>query len=164
VREQRIVEKLTWVLWRERELLEGLLHRLEMEELVMSSGRTRWLPAASRDVEEAARQIREIELLRAVAADEAAAAVGLDPNPSLSALVAAADEPWRAILAEHREAFTVLSEEIIRAGATTRSLISAGLRAAHETLLDLGTPATTYSAAGAVTVGATRTAGLDRSL
>jgi hypothetical protein len=158
------VEKLTWVLWRERELLEGLLHRLEMEELVMSSGRTRWLPAAARDVEDAARQVREVELLRAVAADEAAGAVGLDPNPSLSSLVDAADEPWRAILAEHREAFSVLSEEIVRAASTARGLISAGLRAAHETLLDLGTGATTYSADGAVSVGATRTAGLDRSL
>ncbi len=67
------MEKLTWVLWRERELLEGLLYRLETEALVMSSGRTRWLPAAARDVEDAARQVREIELLRAVAADEAAA-------------------------------------------------------------------------------------------
>lgn len=158
------MEKLTWVLWRERELLEGLLYRLETEELVMSSGRTRWLPVASRDVEEAARQIRETELLRAVAADEAAADVGLGPNPSLSALVAAADEPWSAILADHREAFSALSEEIIRAAATNRSLISAGLRAAHETLLDLDTGPTTYSADGAVTVGATRTAGLDRSL
>jgi hypothetical protein len=158
------VEKLTWVLWRERELLEGLLHRLEMEELVMSSGRTRWLPAASRDVEEAAGRIREVELLRAVAADEAAESLGLDPNPSLSALVAAADEPWKSILAEHRKEFSVLSEEIIRAAATNRGLISAGMRAAHETLLDLGVGATTYTADGAVTVGATRTAGLDRSL
>jgi FlgN protein len=158
------VEKLTWVLWRERELLEGLLYRLETEEMVMSSGRTRWLVAASRDVEEAARRVREVELLRAVAADEAAAGAGLEPNPSLSALIAAAEEPWTSILAEHREAFTVLSEEIIRAAATNRGLISAGLRAAHETLLDLGAKATTYTADGAVLVGSTRTAGLDRSL
>ena len=158
------MEKLTWVLWRERELLEGLLHRLEMEELVMTSGRTRWLPAAARDVDEAARQVGEMELLRAVAADEAAAAVGLEPNPSLSALVAAADEPWRSILAEHREAFSVLSEEIIRAATTARGLIASGLRAAHETLLDLDAGATTYTADGAVTGGAARSVGLDRSL
>ena len=158
------MEKLTWILWRERELLEALLYRLEAEELVMASGRTRWLPNASRDIEEAVRQIREVELLRAVAADEAADAVGLAPNPSLSALVAAADEPWASILAEHREAFAALSEEITRAAATNRSLIAAGLRAAHETLLDLGGGATTYTAAGSVAVGGHRTTGLDRSL
>jgi hypothetical protein len=162
--EQRIVEKLTWVLWKERELLECLLYRLETEELVMSGGRTRWLPNAARDVDEAVRRIRETELLRAVAADEAAAAVGLDPNPSLGALVDVADEPWRSILAEHREAFSALSDEIVRAAATNRSLIAAGLRAAHETLLGVGAGVTTYTADGAVAVGATRTTGLDRSL
>ena len=158
------VEKLTWVLWRERELLEGLLYRLEAEELVMAGGRTRWIAAAARDVEDAARQIREVEVLRAVAADEAAASVGLDPNPSLSALATAADEPWSTILFEHRDALMVLSDEIIKAAATNRGLISAGLRAAHETLLGLGNGAKTYTADGAVEVGQTRSAVLDRSL
>lgn len=158
------MEKLTRVLWRERELLEGLLYRLETESMVMSSGRTRWLPAAARDVEETARQIREVEVLRAIAADEAAAAVGLDPNPSLSALVAAADEPWDAILADHRDAFIMLTDEIVRVATTNRSLIAAGLRAAHETLLDLGAGVTTYSAAGSVVVGVAPPAQLDRSL
>src|SRR5688572_8822543 len=152
------VEKLTWVLWRERELLEGLLYRLEAEELVMASGRTRWIAASARDVEDAVRQIREVEVLRAVAADEAAAAVGLDPNPSPNALAAAADEPWTSILHEHRDALMVLSDEIIKAAATNRGLISAGLRAAHETLLDLGNGAKTYTADGAVAVGHTRSA------
>ncbi|CAI9399237.1 flagellar export chaperone FlgN [Nocardioides sp. T2.26MG-1] len=158
------MEKLTWVLWRERELLEGLLYRLETEALVMSSGRTRWLPAAARDVEDAARQVREIELLRAVAADEAAAGVGLGPNPSLRALVAVADEPWASILAEHREAFATLSDDIVRAADVSRSLISAGLRAAHESLLGLGNDAPTYTAAGAVAAGVGAPAYVDRSL
>ena len=94
----------------------------------MAGGRTRWIAAAARDVEDAARQIREVEVLRAIAADEAAAAVGLDPNPSLSALAAAADEPWASILTEHREALMVLSDEIIKSAATNRSLISAAPR------------------------------------
>jgi hypothetical protein len=158
------VEKLTWVLWRERELLEGLLYRLEVEELVMAGGRTRWIAASARDVEDAARQIREVEVLRAVAADEAAETVGLAPNPSLSALATAADEPWASILNEHREALMVLSDEIIKAAATNRSLISSGLRAAHETLLGLGNGAQTYTADGAVAVGQARSAVLDRSL
>lgn len=158
------MEKLTWVLWRERELLEGLLYRLETEALVMSSGRTRWLPAAARDVEDAARQVREIELLRAVAADEAAAGVGLGPNPSLRALVAVADEPWATILEEHREAFAVLSDDIVRAADVSRSLISAGLRAAHESLLGLGNESPTYTAAGNVAVAVGAPAYVDRSL
>jgi len=90
------VEKLTWVLWRERELLEALLYRLELEELVMATGRTRWLAHAARDVDAAAAAMREFEILRAVAADEAAVAAGLETNASLAELIAVADEPWRA--------------------------------------------------------------------
>ena len=158
------MEKLTWVLWRERELLEGLLYRLELEELVMSSGRTRWIAASARDVEEAARQIREVEVLRAVAADEAAETVGLPPNPSLSALATAADEPWATILSEHRDTPRGPSAEIVRTAAPNRGLIPSGRRAAPETRLGLGSGARTYTADGAVAVGQTRSAVLDRSL
>jgi acyl-CoA synthetase (AMP-forming)/AMP-acid ligase II len=45
------VEKLSQVLWRERELLETLQYRLEVEQLVMAAGRTRWLAHATREVE-----------------------------------------------------------------------------------------------------------------
>ena len=93
------MEKLSLILWRERELLEALEYRLEVEQLVMANGRTRWLARAARDVEHVLDQIRQVELLRSVAADEAAAALGLDPNPSLGGLIAAVDEPWSSILA-----------------------------------------------------------------
>ena len=145
------MEKLTWVLWQEREFLETLLYRLEVEEMVMSSGRTRWLANAARDVEDVTASLRQVEVMRAVAADEAAVAVGLDPDPSLSDLASAAEEPWRSILVDHRDAFVALTGEIGRVAATNRSLIAAGLRATHETLLGVSDPgATTYTAAGSV--------------
>lgn len=160
-----VVDKLTWVLWREREFLETLLYRLEVEELVMSTGRTRWLANAARDVDHAAESLREVEVLRAVAADEAAAAAGLGPNPSLVDLIAVAEEPWRAILGEHRDAFLTLTDEIARVAATNRALITAGLRATRETLLGVDDGgATTYTAAGAVSHAATRSAVVDWSL
>lgn len=159
------MEKLTWVLWREREFLETLLYRLEVEELVMSTGRTRWLANAARDVDEVAASLREIEVLRSVAADETAAALGLDPNPSLTELIAVSEEPWRAILGEHRDAFMMLTDEIARVAATNRALIASGLRATHETLLSVDTGgATTYTAAGSVSHAAARSAVVDWSL
>ena len=45
------MEKLSLVLWRERELLEELHYRLEVEQLVLASGRSRWLAHATRDVD-----------------------------------------------------------------------------------------------------------------
>lgn len=158
------MEKLTWVLWREREMLEALLFRLEIEELVMATGRTRWLANASRDVETAASALRELEIARAVAANEAAEAAGLAPDASLGALIAAAAEPWRGILSDHRDAFLSLTDEIARVAQTNRGLIVAGLRATQETLLGLDRGTATYTSAGAVDHGETRSAVLDRSL
>ncbi len=45
------MEDLSLILWRERELLETLLYKLEQEQLVLASGRTRWLARAAREVE-----------------------------------------------------------------------------------------------------------------
>lgn len=158
------MEKLTWVLWRERELLEELLYRLEIEELVMSTGRTRWLTNASRDVEGAAATLREYEVLRAVAADEAADAAGLQPGSNLGALIDAAGEPWAGILSDHRDSFLRLTDEIARVAQTNRALIVAGLRATQDTLLGVERSGTTYTAGGAVDTGDARSAVLDRSL
>ena len=158
------MEKLSLILWRERELLEALQYRLEVERMVMAGGQTRWLARAARDVEHVLDQIRQVELLRSVAADEAAAGLGLDPNPSLGGLIAAVDEPWSTILADHREAFRATSEAITKLADENRSLISAGFRAAHETLLALGGGIQTYTPAGTTVQDAARSVHLDRSL
>ena len=39
------------ILWRERQLLELLVFKLEEEQLVLAAGRTRWLAHATREVE-----------------------------------------------------------------------------------------------------------------
>lgn len=158
------MEKLTWVLWRERELLEALLYRLELEELVMSTGRTRWLANAARDVDAASAALREVEVLRAVAADEAAEAAGLAPNASIGELIAASPEPWRSILSDHRDSFLALTDEIARVAQVNRALIVSGLRATQETLLGIDQGTATYTAAGAMDRGDARSAVLDRSL
>jgi hypothetical protein len=158
------VEKLTWVLWRERELLEALLYRLELEAMVMSTGRTRWLASAANDVDAASAALRDMEVMRAVAADEAADAAGLAPNSSLGELIDAAAEPWHSILIEHRDNFLALTDEIARVAQTNRALIVAGLRATQETLLGIDQGAATYTAAGSVARGDARSAVLDWSL
>ena len=60
------MEKLSQILWRERELLETLLFKLEEEQMVLAGGRTRWLARAAREVENVLDTIRETEILRAV--------------------------------------------------------------------------------------------------
>ena len=126
------MEKLSQILMRERELLETLLFKLETEQLVLASGRTRWLMRTAREVDAVLATIRETEILRSVVSDQVAAEIGLEHNPSLRALASAVDEPWRTILAEHHEAFVTLTREIGALADANRDLITAGYRSAHE--------------------------------
>lgn len=158
------MEKLSQILWRERELLENLLYRLEVEQLVMSSGRTRWLLHSAREVEAALGTIRETELLRSVASDEAAAALGLSANPSLNALVEACEEPWASILGDHRDAFLTLTADVTALAEVNRDLITAGIRSARETLLTLTEGTDGYDADGSAVLASNRTPLIDRSL
>ena len=158
------MEKLSLILWQERELLDVLQFRLEVEQLVLASGRSRWLMRAARDVEAVLETIRETEVLRAVAADAAAASIGMQSNPSLSALAEAADEPWSSILTEHREAFVAVTREVTALADSNRELISSGYRAARETLLSLGDSTEGYSPDGTAVVEPNRHRLVDRSL
>ncbi|MCM0621994.1 flagellar export chaperone FlgN [Nocardioides bruguierae] len=152
------MEKLALVLWRERELLETLLYRLEVEQLLLTNHRSDHLTRAANDVEAVLETIRQTEVLRAVAADEAAAALGLAPSPSLFDLAEASEEPWRSILLEHREAFTSTTNRLTDMAETNRDLLTAGWQAARAALADLEEP-TTYAGDGRA-VGSDRVARL----
>ena len=158
------MEKLSLILWRERELLETLAYKLEVEQLILASGRTRWLAHSTKEVEEVLELLRETEVLRAIAADEVAEELGLAPAPTLAAIAEAAAEPWRAILDDHRTAFVTATREIADLSESNRGLITAGYRSARETLLSLGGSADGYSPDGSAVLDAPRKRLLDRSL
>lgn len=158
------MENLSLILWRERELLETLLFKLEEEQLVLSSGRTRWLNRAAREVESVIVTIRETEVLRAVAADEVAAALGIAPNPSLLTLIETVDEPWRTILEDHRQTFLQVTTELTELAEANRDLVTNGLRTARETLLALDDTAAGYTHDGEAVVPTPRPQLVDRSL
>ena len=157
------MEDLSSVLWRERELLETLAYKLEVEQLVLSAGRTHWLAAAAREVEVVLESIRDLEVLRAVEVDALAEELGLDPNPSLREIAEASDEPWRSIWLDHREAFTTVAAQITRLSESNRDLLTAGYQAAQATLLSLSESSGTYGSDGSV-ASSRRSALVDRSL
>lgn len=159
------MEKLSLILWRERELLVLLSYKLEVERLVLASGRTRWLVNATREIEELLATIRETEVLRAVAADEAAAELRLPPNPSLAGLAAVAPDPWGPLLLEHRDAFVETAREIAQLSEDNHSLLTAGYRSARATLLDIvGNGPEGYTQDGAAVAVAARPGLVDKSL
>ena len=57
---------LSSLLWRERDILDNLLFKLDVQQLLLMSGRSGWLVRASREIETAVEQVRIIELERAV--------------------------------------------------------------------------------------------------
>ncbi|MDP3894537.1 flagellar protein FlgN [Nocardioides sp.] len=158
------MENLSLILWRERELLETLLFKLEQEQLVLASGRNRWLMRAAREVEAVLDTLRETEVLRSLAADEAAASVGMESNPSLRALAEAVDEPWRSILLDHRDAFLAVNREVMELADSNRDLITAGYRSAREALMALDEGAETYAPDGTAVAQPPRQRLIDRSL
>jgi hypothetical protein len=157
------MEDLSSILWRERDLLDMLLFKLEVEQLVLTNGRSHWLPVAAREIETVLEQIRSVDLLRAVAVDTVAAELGLDPNPSLSEIAQRSEEPWRAIWLDHREAFTSVATRISEMSQSNRVLLTAGYQAAQATLLSMTERSATYGSDGSVGSDR-RTSLIDRNL
>ena len=142
------VAELSAVLWLERQLLELLLFKLEEEQLVLATGRTRWLGHATREVEQVLDQIRDAELGRSVEADAAALEFGIAPASGLLALANAAPDPWNELLTSHREAFVSLTAQIQDVAQGNRALLTSSHRAAQETILSLQETVQTYDPRG----------------
>jgi len=154
------------ILWRERQLLELLLFKLEEEQLLLVNGRSRWLAHAAKEIEDVLDAIRMAELARAVEVEALAGSLGLAPNASLRELVAAAPAPWGHILDDHRQAFLVATEEITGLASTNRELIARSQRDVQDALAWLGEDReTTYAHNGTPGVVRASVARLvDRSL
>src|SRR6478735_2210284 len=100
------------ILWRERRLLELLAFKLEEERLVLASGRTRWLPRASGEVDTIIDEIKHVRLERAISLADVGAELGLAEVPTLRVLAGAVPPPWDGICTEHARALRTLSQEI----------------------------------------------------
>lgn len=114
------MQQLSDILWRERELLELLIFKLDVEEVLAASGRTRWAARAAREVDLLLDEIRRTEVLRAVHTEALAGQQGLGVGPTLSELTAAAPEPWSSILADHRSALLAATAEVTAADDRAR--------------------------------------------
>lgn len=139
-------------LWKERELLELLLFKLEEEQLLLIAGKSRWISHATREVEQVMERMREAGLARTVEAAALAEQWGLGPDASLRELAAAApDGIWSDIFGSHLAAMTELTGQIAEVRDTNERLLREAARSTQETLSGLaGGPsdAGVYGAAG----------------
>ncbi len=126
------------ILWRERQLLELLVFKLEEEQLVLAAGRARWLAHATREVENVLGEIKRVELERAMQVQDAGRELGLSGAPTLRELAGLTPAPWDGIFAEHRRALLALASEIDNITKSNRDLLQRGHQAAREALVAIG--------------------------
>lgn len=158
------LSELSSVLWRTRELLDLLLFKIEVKQLLLAGGRSRWLPHATREVELVLEQLRQLEVLRAAHAQAAALELGLDPDASLEQLASHAPAPWADLLHQHRKALLTLTAEISTVADKNRELIAVGQRAVRDTMMAFAGSADTYGPQGQTVPDARRARLLDEAI
>jgi hypothetical protein len=157
--------ELSALLWRERELLELLVFKLDEEQLLLSAGRTRWVQHATREVEQVLELVREAGLGRSVEVAAVAAEWGTSQDATLSELVSQAPAgPWADILTAHLTAMTELIAQIRSLRDVNEQFLRAAARYTQESLAGADNQATTYDSRGTSGAAATGARLFDQSL
>jgi transposase len=142
-------QELSTLLWRERETLELLLFKLEEEQLLLTAGRNRWLPHATREVEQVLARLRESGLERAVAVSALAEEYGIAEEATLKQIVEAAPTPaWTDVFASHLAALEGLAAEIAEVRDANVAYLRAAARSTSDALAGIDLDAGTYDASG----------------
>ena len=137
--------------WLERELLGDLQYRLEVQELVLTAGRSSLLLRTTQDIEEAASAVRAAEVGRAALSEDVAVALKLAPDASLAEIAEAAPIPWNDLMAEHRDAFISLTQSIAQLSHRNQEALATAHQATQETLMSLQEMVEVYDPTGART-------------
>lgn len=148
--------ELSACLWRERELLDLLAFKLEEEQFLLTSGKSRWLQYATREVEQVMERLRNAGFARTVEASIVAAEWGADENVTLRELVAKAPSgPWADIFAAHLAALTEQTNQIKELRDLNEHYLRTAIRFIQDAQADGGTESGTYNANGASGSGST---------
>lgn len=159
------MHELSALLWRERELLEILLFKLEEEQLLLTAGKTRWLKRATKETEHVTGLISELGLARTVEVAAVAANWGAADDASLRDLIAKSPDPvWADILDSHLKGFVHLVAQIQVVRDDNAQLLRSANRATQETIANLNIAPSTYDARGFASMGTDGARLLDRDV
>jgi hypothetical protein len=127
-------QRLSDILWREREALDDLVFRLEVEQQFLRRGDTRWISRAAAEVEAAVGSLDHVEDDRLTEASTLARILRLDPQATLRQIGDALGAPWDHIFADHHRALLagVAEADSMRAG--NDHLLDEGHRQAQQAL------------------------------
>ncbi|HSP76116.1 MAG TPA: flagellar protein FlgN [Cryobacterium sp.] len=150
------VNELSALLWRERELLELLVFKLDEEQLLLTNGKTRWLQHGTREVEQVLGHVRDAGLARSVEVAAVSLEWGTAEDATLRELVAHAPAgPWSEIMAAHLKAMGELTTQIKELRDANEHLLRSAARSSQETLADVRGSTQTYDSTGAAGARAT---------
>ncbi|MFJ5860969.1 flagellar protein FlgN [Pseudarthrobacter sp. NPDC092439] len=156
--------ELSALLWRERELLGLLTFKLEEEQLLLTTGNTKWLHHATREVEQVVERLRSEALSREVAVAALAAEWNLGEQPTLRDIVSNAPSgPWAEIFEGHLKELLALTARIKELRDANEVFLRAAMKSTQETLAGLRADAGTYDSLGAPSP-TSGTSTLDRQL
>src|SRR5450432_2354224 len=126
------------ILWRERELLDVLVFKLDSERLLLEAGAVRWLARSTREVDLVLEQLGLTEVTRALEVHALAAELGLPPNAGLAAVADAAPSPWGELFHAHRAAFRTLIGEITDLAEANRIALTDACASTERALTAVG--------------------------
>ena len=154
--------ELSALLWREREMLELLMFKLEEEQLLLSAGRTRWLPFATREVEQVLGRLRQSALERSLEVSAVAAEWGTSEDATLKEIIThAPSDAWKETFQAHLQALNELSSGIAALRDSNLQFLRAASRSTQETLAHIVTDSGTYDARGSADIPSPRARLLD---
>ncbi|WP_417564400.1 flagellar protein FlgN [Microbacterium sp.] len=144
------MNELSMRLWRERELLEMLLFKLDVQRLLLAAGDGRWLHFATDEIEHVLDRMREATIARVVEATAVAQEWGAPEEATLVELVEhAPTDAWREVFSEHLRALTQLVAEISQRRDVNLQQLNAVLRTTQEAIVGTGAVTGEYTTGGA---------------
>jgi len=124
-----VMAELSSVLWKQRNQIEMLQYRLEVQQLICATATERRLQIAVDEVEVALEEIRRSERARDAVVRQCAQLLALASDASLADIRSRVPEPWHSMLADHQEALLAMVADAENLAARNREL---ALRGAHD--------------------------------
>lgn len=132
------LERLAFCLGQQVAALRHLCFKFEIQEVVLTSGRQKWLGETTAELERAVAALHEHDQALRDALAAAAVAVHLSPESTVREVAAAVPEPWSYVFDEHRKGMHELLERVAQLSRTNRQLLARGHAATVAAMSFLG--------------------------
>ena len=138
-------------LLRERELLELLVFKLDVQQMILATGRTRWIGQTTTEIERVVAAMPALAITRDTLVVAVADEWGVPDAETLRELIdAAPTDAWREVFAGHLTAMLDLADEIGEMKKVNELRLRTALRVTQETIAGLGVPTGEYDPSGGV--------------